>query len=44
MRLFITFMYINPQHLTEHSLDEIIHHKNHKNQSREFILDKLRPR
>ena len=43
MRIFITDMYINAQHMTEHSVDEILHHKNHKNQSREFILDKLRP-
>ncbi len=35
-------MYVNAQHMTEHSVDEILHHKNHKNQSREFILDKLR--
>ena len=43
MRIFITDMYINAQHMTEHSVDEILHHKKHKNQSREFILDKLRP-
>lgn len=42
MRIFITDMYIDAQHMTEHSVDEILHHKNHKNQSREFILDKLR--
>jgi len=42
MRLFITCLYLNAHHATEHSVDEILHHKNHKNQSREFILDKLR--
>jgi len=43
MGLFITCLYLNAHHATEHSVDEILHHKNHKNQSREFILDKLRP-
>ena len=44
MRIFITSLYINAQNLTEHSVDEIIHHVHHKGQSREFTLDKLRQR
>jgi len=33
MRIFITDMYINAQHMTEKFVDEILHHKNHKDQS-----------
>ena len=44
MRIFITLLYINAQNLTEHSVDEIVHHVHHKGQSREFTLDKLRQR
>ena len=40
MRIFITSLYINAQNLTEHSVDEIVHHVHHKGQSREFTLEK----
>jgi len=44
MRIFINFMYVNAQNQTEHSVDEILHQAHHKGQTRDFILNKLRPR
>ena len=43
MRIYIIFMYSNAHYQTEHSVDEILHHIHHKGQTRDFILDKLRP-
>ncbi len=43
MRIYIIFMYSNAHYQTEHSVDEILHHTHHKGQTRDFILDKLRP-
>ena len=43
MRIYITYMYTNAHYQTEHSVDEILHHTHHKGQTRDFVLDKLRP-